>query len=251
VVNYDVPMSPDAYVHRIGRTGRAGRTGAAITFAEPRERRYLRNIEQLTKQTINTESVPTIVDLRARRLEMTRAAIQELLVAGDLDSYRVLADALGAEYDVMDVATAAIKLAHESRVGGGGGGAGARDEVDIPEVSVPRADGGGPAGRSKPKGKHDKRAPAARSRGGDRGDVTRLYIGLGRSSGVRPGDIVGAIANEAGVNPKGIGAIDMADRFAIVEVPKGEARSIITALRGTTLRGKKMTVREDRGARGP
>ena len=249
VVNYDVPMSPDAYVHRIGRTGRAGRTGAAITFAEPRERRYLRNIEQLTKQTINTESVPTIVDLRARRLEMTRAAIQELLVAGDLDGYRVLAEALGEEYDVMDVATAAIKLAHESRAGGGPGSAGARDEVEIPEASVPRADGGGPAGRSKPKGRRDQRAPASRSRPG-RGDVTRLYIGLGRSSGVRPGDIVGAIANEAGVNPKGIGAIDMADKFAIVEVPKDEARSIITALRGTTLRGKKMTVREDRGVRG-
>jgi ATP-dependent RNA helicase DeaD len=254
VVNYDVPMSPDAYVHRIGRTGRAGRTGAAITFAEPRERRYLRNIEQLTKQTINTESVPTIVDLRARRLEMTRAAIQELLVAGDLDGYRVLAEALGEEYGVMDVATAAIKLAHESRAGGGPGGAGTRDEVEIPEVGVPRADGGGPAGRSKSRGKRDKRAPAPRSGGrggrGDRGDVTRLYIGLGRSSGVRPGDIVGAIANEAGVHPKGIGAIDMADRFAIVEVPKDEARSIIAALRGTTLRGKKMTIREDRGARG-
>ncbi|HET7372133.1 MAG TPA: DEAD/DEAH box helicase, partial [Gemmatimonadaceae bacterium] len=115
VVNYDVPMSPDAYVHRIGRTGRAGRTGVAITFAEPRERRYLRNIEQLTKQTIKTESVPTIVDLRARRLDLTRAAIQELLVSGEFDDYRVVAETLGSEYDVMDAATAAIKLAHEAR----------------------------------------------------------------------------------------------------------------------------------------
>ena len=244
VVNYDVPMSPDAYVHRIGRTGRAGRAGAAITFAEPRERRYLRNIEQLTKQTIKTESVPTIVDLRARKLEMTRAAIQELLVAGDLDSYRVVAETLGEEYDVMDVATAAIKLAHEAR-GGAGGRAAADDEVEIPEVSAPPADR--ERGRSKPKGKRERRPAGAHSEG--RGDITRLYIGLGRSSGVRPGDIVGAIANEAGVNPKGIGAIDIADRFAIVEVPGDEARSIIAALRGTTLRGKKITVREDRGAR--
>jgi ATP-dependent RNA helicase DeaD len=248
VVNYDVPMSPDAYVHRIGRTGRAGRTGAAITFAEPRERRYLRNIEQLTKQTINTESVPTIVDLRARRLELTRAAIQELLVAGDLDGYRVVAETLGEEHDVMDVATAAIKLAHESR-GGGGGGVGARDETEIPQVSVPRADNGG-RGRPKSKGKPDKRAATPRIGGRRGGDVTRLYIGLGRSSGVRPGDIVGAIANEAGVNPKGIGAIDIADKFAVVEVPGEEAQSIIAALRGTTLRGKKVTVREDRGPRG-
>ena len=246
VVNYDVPMSPDAYVHRIGRTGRAGRAGAAITFAEPRERRYLRNIEQLTKQTINTESVPTIVDLRARKLEMTRAAIQELLIAGDLDGYRVVAETLGEEYDVMDVATAAIKLAHESRVGGG---VGAAPDVEIPEVSVTRADGR--VGKERPERKGKRDGKAAGGRGESRGDIARLYIGLGRSSGVRPGDIVGAIANEAGIDPKGIGAIDIADKFAIVEVPEGEARSIIAALRGTTLRGKKVTVREDRGARRP
>ena len=237
VVNYDVPMSPDAYVHRIGRTGRAGRAGVAITFAEPRERRYLRNIEQLTKQTIKTESVPTIVDLRARRLDLTRAAIEEVLVSGELDDYRVVAETLGSEYDVMDVATAAIKLAHEARAGG------ASDEVEIPEAVVPPdAD----AGRALPKRKRERRAASARDTRG--GDVTRLYIGLGRASGIRPGDIVGAIANEAGVSPKGIGAIDIADKFSIVEVRQDEARSIIAALRGTTLRGKKVTVREDRHA---
>jgi ATP-dependent RNA helicase DeaD len=246
VVNYDVPMSPDAYVHRIGRTGRAGRAGAAITFAEPRERRYLRNIEQLTKQTINTESVPTIVDLRARKLEMTRAAIQELLIAGDFDGYRVVAETLGEEYDVMDVATAAIKLAHESRVGGG---VGAAADVEIPEVSLTRADRG--VGRERPERKRKRDGKAAGGRSERPGETARLYIGLGRASGVRPGDIVGAIANEAGIDPKGIGAIDIADKFAIVEVPEGEARSIIAALRGTTLRGKKVTVREDRAARRP
>jgi ATP-dependent RNA helicase DeaD len=241
VVNYDVPMSPDAYVHRIGRTGRAGRAGVAITFAEPRERRYLRNIEQLTKQTIETERVPTIVDLRARRLELTRAAIQEALVAGDLDDYRVVAETLGAEYDVMDVATAAIKLAHETRAGGSGA-----DQVDIPEAVAVHREADREKGRAKPKGKRERRPATARSERG--ADVTRLYIGLGRSSGIRPGDIVGAIANEAGISPKGIGAIDIADKFAIVEVRQDEARSIITALRGTTLRGKKVTVREDRRA---
>src|SRR5512146_1972250 len=155
VVNYDVPMSPDAYVHRIGRTGRAGRTGVAITFAEPRERRYLRNIEQLTKQTIKTESVPTIVDLRARRLDLTRAAIQEVLVTGggDLDGYRVVAETLGEEYDVMDVATAAIKLAHEARSGG------ASDEVEIPDAVAPRE---AEAGRAPPKRKRERRAASGR-----------------------------------------------------------------------------------------
>ena len=262
VVNYDVPMSPDAYVHRIGRTGRAGRAGVAITFAEPRERRYLRNIEQLTKQTIRTESVPTIVDLRARQLEVTRAAIQELLVAAgeELDGYRVVAETLGDEYDIMDVATAAIKLAHEARAGAGvpGGILGANGEADIPEAVVSRhvdvedvpARVGG---RSKSKGKRDKRSKAAQNDrgGGGGGDVTRIYIGLGRSSGIRPGDIVGAIANEAGINPKGIGAIDIADTFALVEVREEEAGSIIAALRGTTLRGKKVTVRQDQAGGRP
>jgi len=245
VVNYDVPMSPDAYIHRIGRTGRAGRAGVAITFAEPRERRYLRNIEQLIKQTINTENVPTIVDLRARRLELTRAAIQDLLVAGELDGYRIVAETLSNEYDVMDIATAAIKLAHE-RGGGSAGAAGASDEVEIPEAIVPReveVEGR----RPKSKGKREKRGAARHSDRGGEGDVARIYIGLGRSSGIRPADIVGAIANEAGISPKGIGAIDIADKFAIVEVRENEARSIIAALRGTTLRGKKVTVREDRG----
>ena len=78
------------------------------------------------------------------------------------------------------------------------------------------------------------------------GDVARLYIGLGRAAGIRPKDIVGAIANEAGISPRGIGAIDIADKFSIVEVREDEARSIIAALRGTTLRGKKVVVREDR-----
>jgi ATP-dependent RNA helicase DeaD len=247
VVNYDVPMSPDAYVHRIGRTGRAGRTGVAITFAEPRERRYLRNIEQLTKQTINTENVPTIVDLRARRLELTRAAIQDLLVAGGLDDYRIVAETLSNEFDVMDIATAAIKLAHER--GGGAGAAGAKDEVEIPEAVVTR-EVDVEARRPKSKGKREKRGAARRNDQDGAGDVARIYIGLGRSSGIRPADIVGAIANEAGISPKGIGAIDIADKFAIVEVREAEARAIIAALRGTTLRGKKVTVREDRGARG-
>ena len=90
VVNFDVPSSPDAYVHRIGRTGRAGREGVAITLAEAREHRLLRNIEQVTKRKIKIESVPTVHDLRARRLELTRASLEEVLVGGDLDSYRVV-----------------------------------------------------------------------------------------------------------------------------------------------------------------
>ncbi|HYC50592.1 MAG TPA: DEAD/DEAH box helicase [Gemmatimonadaceae bacterium] len=242
VVNYDVPNSPDAYVHRVGRTGRAGRSGVAITLAEPREHRQLRNIEQLIKQKIDVQKVPTIVDLRARKLELTRAAIQEAILAGDLDAYRVVVEVLGAEHDMLDVAAAAVKLAQEAREGA------AKAEAEIPEraareerkgsrgrASV-RAEGAGGA-RERPRKGRSGRADA---------DITRLYIGIGRESGMRPADIVGAIANEAGVSPREIGAIDIADKFSIVEVPSGQVKSIIGALRQTTLRGKRVTVREDR-----
>jgi ATP-dependent RNA helicase DeaD len=241
VVNYDVPASPDAYVHRIGRTGRAGRAGVAITFAEPREHRQLGNIEQFTKQRIEREQVPTIVDLRARKLEMTRAAIEETLIAGGLDAYRVVVEVLGAEHDLFDVAAAAIKLAQEAREGAGKG------EVEIPlvEGGVRREEGGAKTRRKK-ESREQGREKGRRRRGGTDADITRLYIGLGRKSGMRPADIVGAIANEAGVSPRDIGAIDITDKFSIVEVPTERLESIIGSLRGTTLRGKKVTVREDR-----
>jgi ATP-dependent RNA helicase DeaD len=236
VVNYDVPSSSDAYVHRIGRTGRAGRAGVAITFAEPREHRLLRNIEQHIKQKIAMEKVPTIVDLRARKLELTRAAIQEALLAGDLDSYRVVVEALAAEHDIFDVAAAAVRLAHEGKDGG------QQVTVDIPEIAPARE------GKERGKPKRERKAPKRSRAAGSRSDadVTRLYIGLGRASGMRPADIVGAIANEANINPRDIGAIDIADRFSIVEVPSAELQSIIGALRNTTLRGKRVTVRPDR-----
>ena len=249
VVNYDVPSSPDAYVHRIGRTGRAGRAGVAITLAEPREHRYLRNIEHLTKQKIHIEKVPTTVDLRARKLELTRSAIEEVLLTGELDEYRVVLETLGDEHDVMDIATAAIKLAHEARVGD------VKDDAEIPEVAPrerpdretrdrkrPRDDAR--AGARGKRGAADRRPRRAGGRGG--GDITRLYIGMGSSGGIRPADIVGAIANEAGINPRGIGAISIADSYSIVEVPGGDAEPIINALRSTKLRGRKVTVREDR-----
>jgi ATP-dependent RNA helicase DeaD len=117
VVNFDVPSAPDAYVHRIGRTGRAGREGTAITLAEPRERRLLRNIEQHTGQEIQVATVPTAKDLRARRMELTSTALRESLVAGDLDQYAVIVESLSDEFDLMDIATAAVKLAHQTTVG--------------------------------------------------------------------------------------------------------------------------------------
>ncbi|GAC1314498.1 MAG: hypothetical protein NVSMB21_25820 [Vulcanimicrobiaceae bacterium] len=237
VVNFDVPSSPDAYVHRVGRTGRAGREGVAITLAEPRESRLLRNIEHHTKRRIVTEAVPTVHDLRARRLELTRDALTEAIEAGGLDAFRSIVESLSNEHDVFDVAAAAVKLFDGARDGA------ATDEEDIAKVEI------APVRAERPF--VAAAAPAAGERSGPRlrlksSDVTRIYIGVGRSAGIRPADLVGAIANEARINSRDIGHIDIADRFSLVEVPGPAADGIITALRGATIRGKKVLVRRDR-----
>ena len=130
VVNFDVPAAAEAYVHRIGRTGRAGREGVAITLLEPREQRMLRAIEGLTRQRIQVAEVPTVADLRARRLELTRAQLSDAIKAGGLDGVRSVVASLAAEFDLNDVAAAALKLIHATR-----GGAG--DEMEIPAFRPP------------------------------------------------------------------------------------------------------------------
>jgi ATP-dependent RNA helicase DeaD len=239
VVNFDVPSAPDAYLHRIGRTGRAGREGVAITLAEPREHRLLRNFERLTRQKIHVETVPTIVDLRARRLEVLRGSLREALLGGELEQHRVVVESLAEEFDVLDVAAAAVKLAHEATLGG------ARDDDgdELPAAPPPPRDGGARSGRD---GRKAKTGRPRRDRGTADADVTRIYIGLGRKAGMRPGDLVGAIANEAGIDARAIGAVDIADRFSLVEVPDEAVDEIIGALRSTTIRGKKVVVRRDR-----
>ncbi|MDQ1681352.1 MAG: ATP-dependent helicase DeaD, partial [Frankiaceae bacterium] len=114
VVNYNVPSAPASYVHRIGRVGRAGREGVAITLAEPREHRMLKTIERVTGQQIDIEKVPSVADLRAKRMEMTRAALHESLLSDDLDHFRVVVETLTDEFDLMEIALAAVKLAHEA-----------------------------------------------------------------------------------------------------------------------------------------
>jgi ATP-dependent RNA helicase DeaD len=227
-------------VHRIGRTGRAGREGVGITLAEPREHRMLRSIEQLTRQKIEVATVPTVLDVRARRLDVTRAEIRDTILAGDLDGYRVVVESLAEEFDPVEIATAAVRIAHEA-----GDGAG-QDEADIPQGPPPPPASERSKGRSKaPARDRAKPAPAVpRSRG-----MARIYIGEGRKSNIRPGDLVGAITNEAGIEDHSIGAIEIGDRFSLVEVAEELVDEVIAALRATKIKGKRMTVRRDKAAR--
>ncbi len=235
VVNYDVPAAPDSYVHRIGRTGRAGRGGTAITLAEPREHRLLRSIESVIKQKIEIAQVPTVADLRARRLEVTRASLRERLLAGDLDATRVVVESLGTEFDVLDIAAAAVALAHAAVAGDGG-------DRDIPSATAAREERREPGpgrGRPTPRG----RRPSGEGGGGD---MTRLFVPAGRRAGIRPADLVGAFTGEAGIQSRDIGAIDIADTFSLVEVPEQLADRVIAAMRGASLRGQKVTLRRER-----
>jgi ATP-dependent RNA helicase DeaD len=243
VVNFDVPASPAAYVHRIGRTGRAGREGVAITLAEPREHRLLRNIEQLTRQKIQIATVPTVLDVRARRLELTRASLREAIVAGELDGYRSVVEGLAGEFDVLDVAAAAVKLIHMASAGADGEGS--DDEIPSAEAGEGRGTRGTGRERSEPR----KAAAAGRD---PKPGMVRIYVGAGRKANMRPADLVGAIANESGIDARGIGAIEIADTFSLVELPEEVVDQVIAALRATTIKGKRLTVRRDQArSRGP
>jgi ATP-dependent RNA helicase DeaD len=234
VFNYDVPSATEAYIHRIGRTGRAGREGAAITLADPRESRLVRSIEAATKQKIEVATVPTVADLRAKRIELTLAAVRERIEAGDLDDVRVVVQSLASQFELADVAAAAVKLVHAQMSEGA-----AAEERDVPQPAM-RDDAGE---ETRP-----RRRPATRQAAAGSGDTTRIFIGAGRHAGIRPGDLVGAIANEAGLSSRDLGIVQIADRFSIVEVPAASADDVIAAMRRTSLRGQRVSVRRDRDA---
>ena len=227
VINYDLPTAPESYVHRIGRVGRAGREGIAITLTEPREHRFLRNIELLTKQKIEVAKLPTVADLRARRLELVSDELREILVEGDLDRFRVVVEALADEFDPMEIALAAVKMAQDAS------GADADNPEEIPDVA-PQRESSSSASRTGP----------AKPRGRKPGSA-KLFVSAGRDAGLRPQDLVGAIAGESGIHGKDIGAIDIADGFSIVEVDEGVIDRVIAAMKGVKIKGKKVTVRRD------
>jgi ATP-dependent RNA helicase DeaD len=242
VINYDIPQSPEVYVHRIGRTGRAGREGTAVTLVQPREHRLLKGIERVVRQRIEPARIPTVADLRARRMELMRAELHEILLSGELDGYRGAVESLAEEFDPLDIAAAAAKLAVEARRA-----IERDDERDIPHWEPSREEQGGPDPRG-PRGRKDRaEGPPSSGRGRPpSGDMTRLYVGMGRRRGLRPGDLVGAITGEAGIPSRAIGAIEIADQFSIVEVAGEHAERVIDALSHASIKGRKVGVRRAR-----
>ncbi len=246
VVNYDVPSDPDAYVHRIGRTGRAGREGVAITLVEPREHRLLRNIEAATHTKLEIAHIPTVADLRERRTEVLRANLREALLGDGFDRFRGVLEPLTDEFDLVDIALAAVSLIE-------GAGSTEADEVELaspplvagppPRPSRPMPPRGGP----RPTGPRDGvRSHGTPDGGGPGGPWVRLFVGGGRRAGLRPGDLVGAITNEAHVPGSAVGAIQINDGFSLVDVQESVADAVVVALREATIRGRRLQVRRDR-----
>ena len=246
VINFDLPSSAEVYVHRIGRTGRAGREGAAITILDPREQRLLRSIEQHTKAKVIVAPVPSVADLLAKRLERTRSAIAEAMQAEDLNEFKTVVAAMTSSGDPTSIAAAALKLIF--RLQGGD-----REEQDIPAMPIRQPEPFRPAQRyqahpdDRHRGAHgragERRPPGRAGRGERKAGMARIYVGAGQEAGIRPGDLVGAIANEAKVSSNAIGAIQIEGRFSIVDVPEAMAQQIIEVLGRSRIKGRKVPVR--------
>ncbi len=208
VINFDVPNDVEAYVHRIGRTGRAGRSGVAVLFVSPRERRMMTEIERYTGARITPMKMPSQADVAARRTALFKESIRQSVAEGDLDLYLTLVEELVVEgLDLAEIAAGAARLA--------------RGDKPLAVALEPE-----------PRGVH-------RAEDG----MVRLFIDAGSRAGVRPGDIVGAIANEAGVPGKAIGSIDIYDNFTFVELPAQFSDQVLERMANATIRGRPVGIR--------
>ena len=206
VVNYNIPEDPESYVHRIGRTGRAGREGNAFTLVTAREFRTLKLIEQFTKSKIKRKEVPTIKDVIEQKTERTKAKLIETIQEGKISAYRELVLELAEEFDMADIAAAALKQI-----------------MDIEQGKVTEID-------------EEKEVT------GGTGATVRLFINIGRKDKVRPTDIVGAIAGGSGLPGSIIGIIDIYDTYSFVEVDREHADDVIKAMSKNTIKGRKVNM---------
>lgn len=222
VFNYDVPYDTEAYVHRIGRTGRAGRSGTAILLVTHRERRMLRAIESATRQKLKTMDIPSLTQLAKKRSEQFKAQVQETITdqGEQLDFFRNLLLEICEEssHPIEDVAAA---LAY-------------RSQLENPlQVALNEDD------------EFEKPRPS-RGRSSDMSGMQsqRYRLAVGRSHNVKPGDIVGAMANEAGIEPRHIGDIRIFDAYTVIELPTGMPKELLAELQKVRIRNTRINMRE-------
>jgi ATP-dependent RNA helicase DeaD len=230
VVNYDIPNDVEAYVHRIGRTGRAGRSGVATLFITPRERRMMREIEHFTGTQIKPMKMPSRADVAARRIAVFKETLRKELQGGDLDLYVEVVTQLADEgpFDMADVAAAAARLAHGTRA------VGTFAEPATPPSLTPR-----PRREDIPKREASDKAPV---RDDDEAKVC-LSMAVGKRDGIRPSDVVGSIANEAGISGREIGPIDIREEITYVSIPQRYRDDVLAKLGGARFRGRPVNLR--------
>lgn len=239
VVNYDIPMDSESYVHRIGRTGRAGRAGRALLFVENRERRLLRNIERTMKLTIPEVELPNAELLGKRRLEKFAAKVQQQLESSDLDQYRALLakiqpSAEGEELDVETLAAALLKMAQ-----------GERPLILPPDAPMrPKREFRDRDDRFERRGDRPERSGEDRPKRERRdvGDMELYRIEVGRDDGVEVRHIVGAIANEGDISSRYIGNIKLFGSHSTIELPKGMPGEVLQHFTRTRILNKPMNM---------
>ncbi|MGB2130574.1 MAG: DEAD/DEAH box helicase [Marinobacterium sp.] len=242
VVNYDIPYDTESYIHRIGRTGRAGREGDAILFVTPREQRLLKQIERTTRQPLETLKLPTAKEINALRAERLQKKILAAAESADLEQYMPLISALQeqSELSAEQLVAATLALMHS-------------DKPLWMNENEPD-----PNARPAPRERQE------RGERGDRGDrprrnqrnepvaagMERYWIGVGHLHGVKPGNIVGAIANEAGIESRLIGRINIADEFSCVDLPSGLEANQLQTLKRARVCGQRLDIRpwQDNGS---
>lgn len=246
VVNYDIPYDSEAYVHRIGRTGRAGREGKAILFVSPRERRLLRTIEHATKQPIDKMSLPSGQIIEQRRIESFREQLAQTVETQNLSFFQDLINDWREKIEATDaeLAAALLYLAQKDQP--------LNVASQFPEIREPHARG--------EREDRPRRERSDRPERGDRpdrgprvkremkGDYQTYRIEVGKEHGVRAGDIVGAIANEANIDSQFIGNIKLFDHFSTVELPAAIPNEIFQHLKKVYVRKQKLNITVDTGA---
>ncbi|MDC0238006.1 DEAD/DEAH box helicase, partial [Gammaproteobacteria bacterium] len=230
VINYDIPYDTEAYIHRIGRTGRAGRVGDAILFVAPRERRMLRAIENATRQKIDALELPSTEVVNNKRIASFKQQISDCLAEGDLAFMQGLVEQYQQEHDVpaLDIAAALAKLSLGAKPLLLKPDTRSKGEKRSPARTV---DGeSARAGRREVRRRKASRASAM--------DIEQFRIEVGSAHGVQPSNIVGAIANEAGMDAQHIGRIDIQPEFSVVELPVGMPNEIFQDLRKAWICGR-------------
>jgi ATP-dependent RNA helicase DeaD len=246
VLNYDIPYDVEAYVHRVGRTGRAGRSGDAILFAANRERRLLRAIEKSTGKNIEKMELPSAEDVTDTRVKRFKAKISETLDStDDLDKFRGLVEQYQHEYGVpvIEVAAALVAMAQDRQPLFAKEKLRKTPERRTEEREKRRAKESREGGERASRGDGPRR-PDKGERDVPRADkgMNRYRIEVGYSHGVKPGNIVGAIANEAEIDSEYIGRIEIYDDHATVDLPEGMPKEVFNHLKGVWVAGQRLQI---------